>query len=343
MVQNGITYADSGVDIEKEDEAIGSLIRTLRFHRDGVGAPVSLPGHFTGGVEFGDHILSLCTDGVGSKILIANALGKWDTVGIDCMAMNVNDMICIGAEPLAFVDYIGIEQPDPIIMTEIGKGLDRAAQMANVSIVGGETATLPGIITGFDLAGTCLGVVRKDRIITGTKIRPGDVLIGLASSGIHSNGFSLVRKAVERAGYDYSDPFPGDVYPGRTLGEVLLEPTRIYVRDVLPLLENFDIHGMAHITGGGLKNIGRLGAGVGYVIDDPLPILPIFGVVGDMGSISRYEMYRTFNMGMGFVLVAPPDQAQDILRALDRPEETVAKIVGRVIRGEGVAFDGMTF
>ena len=337
MASKGITYADSGVDIDKEDEAIGSLVRTLAFRREGMGAPFSLPGQFTGGVEFGDHVLSMCTDGVGSKILIADAVGKWDTLGIDCMAMNVNDMICIGAEPIAFVDYIAIDCPDPEKMKEVGKGLDRAAEMANVSIIGGETATLPGIVIGFDLAGTCLGVVRKDRIITGKNVKPGDVLIGLASSGVHSNGFSLVRKAVEHAGASYSDPFSSP--SGDTLGEALLEPTRIYVRDILSILASFDIHGMAHVTGGGLKNIGRINPALGYIVDDSLPVLPVFDAIRDMGSIDDFEMYRTFNMGMGYVIVAPAEQADDIVAALD----VESKIIGRVVEGTGVSFRGMTF
>ena len=253
MSQQGLTYAESGVDIEKEDRAIGSLVSTLGYQRKGMGAPFNLPGSFTGGVEFGDHVLSLCTDGVGSKILIADELQKWDTLGIDCMAMNVNDMLCIGAEPIAFVDYIAIDGPDPAKMEQIGVGLNRAAELANVSIIGGETATLPELVNGFDLAGTCLGVVKKDRIITGKNVQPHDAIIGLSSSGVHSNGFSLVRKAVETAGVSYNDSFPDSDPAAPSLGEVLLEPTRIYVREIMPLLEEFHIHGMAHITGGGIS------------------------------------------------------------------------------------------
>jgi phosphoribosylformylglycinamidine cyclo-ligase len=338
MAQKGITYAESGVDIDREDVAIRSLVTGLMFRRTGMGAPIDLPGSFTGGVEFGDHILSLCTDGVGSKILIADAVGKWDTLGIDCMAMNANDMICIGAEPIAFVDYIAIDGPDPSKMEQIGIGLDRAAELANVSIIGGETATLPGIVIGFDLAGTCLGVVKKDRIITGQNVQPGDVLIGLASSGVHSNGFSLVRKAVEHANASYSDPFPGDKRFS-TLGEALLEPTRIYVRDIISLVDSFDIHGMAHVTGGGLKNIARINPSYGYVIDDPLPVTPVFDTIRKMGNVDDFEMYRTFNMGMGYVIVAPSDQAEDIINALD----VEAKIVGKVIEGSGVVFRDMIF
>lgn len=336
MSRNGLTYAQSGVDIEKEDKAIRSLVSTLRFERQGMGAPFHLPGQFTGGVEFGDHVLSLCTDGVGSKILIADEMRKWDTLGIDCMAMNVNDMLCIGAEPIAFVDYIAIQGPDPVKMEQIGIGLNRAAELANVSIIGGETATLPELINGFDLAGTCLGVVKKDKIITGKEIRDGDAIIGLTSSGVHSNGFSLVRKAVEESGVSYSDQFSGAT---TSLGEALLEPTRIYVREIMPLLGKFSIHGMAHITGGGLKNISRINPDFGYRVTDQLPVPHIFKAIRNLGNIDDYEMYRTFNMGMGFVMVTTMEEAESIV-------ETVgpgAAIVGEVETGAGVEFQGMTF
>jgi len=342
MAGHRLTYSESGVDIEKEEKAVGSIISSLKFRRKGMGAPLNLPGQFTGGIEFGDYVLSLCTDGVGSKILIADALKKWDTVGIDCMAMNVNDMLCIGAEPLAFVDYIAIQRPDPEKMRQIGEGLNRAAELANVSIIGGETATLPEIVKGFDLAGTCLGAVKRDRIITGRKVKDGDVLIGLASSGLHSNGFTLARKAVQEAGYSYTDPFPGSGKNGeseRSIGEVMLEPTRIYVREIVPLFERFEIRGMEYITGGGLKNIPRINPDYGYSITAPLPVPEIFRFIQKAGNIEDYEMYRTFNMGMGFVLVADEKEAQDILSTL----KTEAKIVGEVVPGKGVDFQGMRF
>jgi len=336
MKENGLTYAKSGVDIEKEDKAIASLVNSLMFRRTGMGETFDLPGQFTGGVEFGDNVLSLCTDGVGSKILVGDVMRKWDTLGIDCMAMNVNDMLCIGAEPIAFVDYIAIDKPDKEKMKQIGIGLNKAAELANVSIIGGETATLPEIVKGFDLAGTCLGVVRKDRIITGEQVRPGDTVIGFASSGVHSNGFSLIRKAIEKSGVSYMDQLSGSY---RSLGHELLEPTRIYVREVLPLFDMFEIHGMAHITGGGLKNIGRINPRYGYIVNDPLPVPQIFEVIRNLGDINEYEMYRTFNMGMGFAIVAKSGQADDIIGAVSSD----AKVVGHVVEGKDVHFQGMTF
>ncbi len=220
MADKPLTYAGSGVDIQKEDEAVDALAGMLSFARTGMGAPIGGIGHFGGLVEFGEHALCLCTDGVGSKVEIANAIQKWDTVGIDCMAMNVNDALCVGAEPIAFVDYLAVEDPDPKQTQQIGAGLARAAEMANVSMIGGETASLPGIIKGFDLAGTCLAVAKRDDLVTGEAIQPGDVLIGLASSGIHSNGYTLARNAIESAGHAYTDPWPFDdpEHAGKSIG-----------------------------------------------------------------------------------------------------------------------------
>ncbi|MEA3166058.1 MAG: phosphoribosylformylglycinamidine cyclo-ligase, partial [Thermoplasmata archaeon] len=181
----GLTYAQTGVDIHREDKAIEALAGMVNFQRQGFGAPLGRIGHFAGLVDFGpEHALVLCTDGVGSKVEIANAVRKWDTVGIDCVAMNVNDCICVGAEPLAFVDYLAVQDPDPALTQQIGVGLNEGCRQANCSLIGGETASLPGIIKGFDLAGTCMGFGRKADLVDGSKIKPGDVLIGLASTGI---------------------------------------------------------------------------------------------------------------------------------------------------------------
>jgi len=306
----GLTYRDAGVDIDVEDKTIAAVVGQLS-QKGG------LEGHFTGLIEFGDHFLSMCTDGVGSKVEIASALHKWDTVGIDCMAMNVNDLICIGAKPLAFVDYLAVDKHDADFAKQIGTGLNKGAELGQVTIVGGETATLPGIVKGFDLAGACVGVVRKDRLVTGQKIAPGDVLVGLASSGIHSNGYSLVRKILEKAGVSYADEFP----EGGTWGEVLLTPTRIYVKPILELLEIFDIHGMAHITGGGLWNIPRMKKDVGYVIETPLPVPQVFSELQKLGGVEDYEMFQTFNMGMGFILAVPEGSAESIVSFLNERGE----------------------
>lgn len=329
MPRKGMTYAKAGVNIDKKSESIAALVARLNFRREGAWGPIDLPGHFTGLVDFGDYALTLCTDGVGTKLLVASAMRKWDTVGIDCVAMNVNDTICVGAEPVAFVDYIAIERPDDEITSAIGKGLNTGAKLSNMSIVGGEIAVLPELVNGFDLAGTCLGVVGKDRIVTGERIRPGDALIGLPSSGIHSNGLTLARKVLESNEIGYWDKLKG---LRRPVGLELLEPTTIYVRQVLGLLSEVDVHGMANITGGGLRNLLRLKKGVGFVIDDPMRPQPIFDAIQELGRISDKEMYQTFNMGMGFCLVVPDEEAESAVKAAG----IGAKVVGRAVGKEGV-------
>ena len=338
-VAKPLTYADTGVDIAREDEAVHALAGAVTFLRQGVGAPLGAIGHFAGLIDFGEHALCLCTDGVGSKVEIANAIRKWDTVGIDCMAMNVNDAICVGAEPLAFVDYLAIEDPDPEMTRQIGVGLQKGAKQANVSLVGGETASLPGIITGFDLAGTCLAYAKKDALVTGDKIAPGDVLIGLASTGIHSNGYSLARRAFESAGHKYTDAWPFDdaEHHGKSIGEVLLQPTRIYVREIMALLKSgIPVHGLSHVTGSGLRKIRRGNANVRYDITSPLRVHSVFSRIQELGSVEHHEMYRTFNMGMGFVVMVPADKAQEALAMLQKSVDYDVQIVGKVSAGSGV-------
>lgn len=190
----GTSYKEAGVDIEKEEEAISALADKVLFAREGKGAP--LGSEFAGMVDFGKFALTLCTDGVGTKLLVADKMERWDTIGIDCVAMNVNDAICQGAEPIAFVDYLAMEKTDPELTEEVGKGLEKGARLSNMTIIGGETATLGDIIKGFDIAGTALGYVKKEDIVTGESIGVGDSIIGFPSSGIHSNGLTLARKIV---------------------------------------------------------------------------------------------------------------------------------------------------
>ncbi len=329
-----MTYAGSGVDINKEEKAIKGMLSNIKSTRKGVGKP--LGGHYAGMIEFGDYALVLCTDGVGSKVEIASKLGKWHTVGIDCVAMNVNDAICVGAEPLAFVDYLAIEDPKPEITREIGKGLQKGAELSNISIIGGETASLPEIINGFDLAGTCLSYVKKSDIVTGEKIAPGDVIIGLSSSGLHSNGFTLARKVVKHMGLSYTDKFPDNLYPDKTVGEVFLMPTQIYVKEVLEVLKKVKVHGIAHITGGGLHNLPRLNSGVKFVIDDLFEPLPVFRFIQEYGNVDDKEMYQTFNMGMGLVVIISSDNVNETLDILKKNSKSEVKVVGRVEKGSGV-------
>ncbi|UCH89692.1 MAG: phosphoribosylformylglycinamidine cyclo-ligase [Thermoplasmata archaeon] len=333
--EKGLTYADAGVDIDAESTVISELVKQFKkYPVEGLGKPIELPGHFTGLVEFGDYALTLCTDGVGTKIMIANELKKWDTVGIDCIAMNVNDTICIGAKPVAFVDYLAMEEPSKDIVAEIGKGLAKGAELAGINIIGGETATLKGIINGVDLAGTCLGFIERDKIITGKKIVEGDAIVGLPSSGIHSNGLTLARKIIELKQMGYNAPFPGSP-DNASIGEVLLTPTKIYVKDILGVLPDLELHGLANITGGGLKNIMRLKEDVHFKITDPLPVPEIFKSLKDWGKVSTHEMYQTFNMGLGFCIVLPQADANKLVNRLkDSPG---AKIIGYVEKGKGLS------
>jgi len=329
-----MTYAESGVDILKEEKAIKGLISNFKTKRKGIGKP--LGGHYAGMIEFGEYALVLCTDGVGSKVEIANEIKKWDTIGIDCIAMNVNDAICVGAEPLAFVDYLAIEDPKPDKTKEIGKGLAKGAEQSNISIIGGETASLPDIINGFDLAGTCLAYVKKKDIITGEKIKPGDVIIGLSSNGIHSNGYTLVRKVIKKAKLSYKNKFPDNFYKGKTIGEILLTPTQIYVKEIVELLKNVNVHGLAHITGGGLRNLSRLNKNVKYFIDNPLKPQPVFKFIQKYGNIDDKEMYQTFNMGMGFAIIIDKKDVGKTIKTLRKISDSEIKTVGKIVKGSGI-------
>lgn len=336
--RKGMTYAKAGVDIDKKSESIAALVRHLSFTRDGIGRPLKLEGHYAGLLDFGEVAMTLCTDGVGTKLIVANQMKKWDTVGIDCVAMNVNDTICLGAEPIAFVDYLAIDHPDENITSQIGAGLEAGARKANMTVVGGEIAILPEIVNGFDLAGTCLGFVKKDRIITGEAVRPGDVVVGLPSTGIHSNGLTLARKIVEESGLSMASDASG---LSRSIGLELLEPTAIYVREALGLVADYEVRGMANITGGGLRNLLRLNRNVGFEISEPMSPNPIFKVLQDLGKVTDVEMYQTFNMGMGFSLVVPERQGDEVSKAVGGG----ARVVGRAVEGKGVSVPslGLTY
>jgi phosphoribosylformylglycinamidine cyclo-ligase len=318
------TYRDAGVDIDLEAQAIKALIQQLTYRREGAYQMHGGVGHFAGLIEFGEHVLALAVDGVGTKMLVADELQDWTTVGIDCIAMNVNDLYVMNIEPVAFVDYIAADSLSTEKMAQIGVGLNTGAGRANINIIGGETATLKGLVHGLDLAGTCLGIQKKEKIISGDAIRPGDCIIGIPSSGIHSNGLTLARTLVDRYA-SYHARLPNQ----KTLGEELLTPTRIY-HEVLEVTARCEIHGMCHITGGGLLNLNRLG-NHGYRIDDPLPVHPIFEWIGMSGNVDPNEMYRTFNMGMGFVFIAPKQSAEGVQELV--PD---AKIVGEVTNKPGI-------
>ena len=325
-----LTYSQAGVDIERENRAIAALAKQLVYKRKGLGAPLTDVGHYAGLIDFGEYALALTTDGVGSKVLIANEMKRWNTVGIDCIAMNVNDLLAMGIEPLAFVDYIAIQEPNNEIMKQIGEGLAKGAEISRMTIVGGETATLPDVINGFDLAGTCLGMVKKEDIITGERIEIGDAIIGLPSNGVHSNGYSLVRRIIKDSGFSYNDPFPYN--KDTTIGDELLIPTRIYM-EILDAAQKFDIHGLAHITGSGLLKLHRI-TKLGFDIRDPLPPQPVFKFLQEEGDVEDVEMYRTFNMGIGFVVVVPQSEAENASKMM------AGQIVGEIV-DEGIFIKGV--
>ena len=328
---SGWTYEKSGVSIDQKSNAIKALVDKLEYKRDGIGQNVRLPGLFASLIDFGDRYITLATDGVGTKLMIAEALNKWDTVGIDCIAMNVNDTICVNAEPTSFVDYIANDKPNEEITKEIGIGLQKGAELSNMEIVGGEIAVLPEIVNGVDLSGTCLGYVAKDRIITGETCEEGDLIIALKSSGIHSNGLTLARKIVEANNIGWNDKVSG---LSKSMGEELLTPTEIYVKQVLEITSNFNVHGLVDITGGGLRNILRMKKGLQYVIDEPLKPAPVFQKIQELGNITDQEIYQTLNMSMGFTIIAPADDAEQIAKKYSN-----AEIVGRVQKGNGVLLE----
>ncbi|HEX5761705.1 MAG TPA: phosphoribosylformylglycinamidine cyclo-ligase [Solirubrobacterales bacterium] len=324
-------YAKAGVDQDAADSAVAGLVRALGAIE--LGRPsrqVPLSGHYASVIRLDVRLgIALSTDGVGTKLLVAEQMGRFDTVGIDCVAMNVNDVICVGAEPLAMLDYIAIERADPEVCEQIGIGLARGAELAGVEIPGGELAQLGDMVRGFDVAGACFGTVALDAIVAGDAIRPGDAVIGLPSSGIHSNGYTLARAALD--GLPLGEDPEGRL--GRPLGEVLLEPTEIYVKPVLELLRSqVEVRGLAHITSGGLGNLLRLCFDGGFEIDAPLPVPPIFELIAERGSVPGDEMHDVFNMGCGFCCVVAADDADAALELLRRHYPD-AKRVGRAVEG----------
>ena len=314
-------YARAGVDTGRAGTALAGLIEALGSIDLGRPSRAVLGGgHYANVLRIDDRTgIALSTDGVGSKVIVAEQLGRFDTVGIDCIAMNVNDVICVGAEPLAVLDYIAVEEAEPEMLRQIGEGLRRGAEEAGVEIPGGELAQLPELIRGhpsprgFDLVGACFGTVQLDRIVTGSRIEPGDAVIGLPSSGVHSNGLTLARRALP----DLDDRPPE--LGAATVGETLLQPTVIYVRAVLDLVRSeVDVRGLAHITSGGLLNLLRLEAGVGYRIDAPFPVPPVFELIASRSGTDPGEMHEVFNMGCGFACVVPPGDADTAVSVLSQ-------------------------
>ena len=343
MSQNSpLTYADSGV--VPAGKPLSGLIswvnKTLALRQGTVGEPALGIGYYANVIRLGGNLgLAISTDGVGTKILIAEMLRKYDTLGIDCIAMNVNDVICVGAEPLAMVDYLAVQEARADVLEQLGKGLYEGAVQANITIPGGELAQLKDMIAGYhpgegiDLMGTCVGTVQLDRMILGQEMQPGDVVVGLESSGVHSNGFTLARKALFDAGGYAPEAHAPDL--GRSVGEALLEPTRIYVKPVWQMICELPVHGLYHITGDGLLNLNRGERPLGFDLEWLPEPQPIFQLIAKSGGVDAPEMYRTFNMGVGYILVTPKERALKVISHLARFKQH-AWIVGEIIKGKGV-------
>lgn len=334
-------YKKAGVNIEAGYETVDRIRKHVgRTMRPEV---IGGLGGFGGAIDLTktgvkEPVLVSGTDGVGTKLMVAFATGKHDTVGIDAVAMCVNDIITQGAEPLYFLDYLACSALEPEKAEAIVKGIADGCVQAGCALVGGETAEMPGIYSqkDYDIAGFAVGVVEKSKRITGDRVRPGDRLIGLASSGIHSNGFSLVRKLVADAGLDYGDTYEPDL--GKTIGDALLVPTRIYVRPVLSLLRSVTVHGLSHITGGGFyENVPRMyPEGLGAEIDCAAwPKPAIFRWLQTLGSLDTDDMYHTFNMGIGMIIAVPAEEAQAALAALKESGET-PYLIGKITENHGL-------
>ena len=333
-----MTYRDAGVDIDAGNESVSLIKDAVRatYRSEVMGDLGGFGGLFALNTkDYKEPVLVSGTDGVGTKLRLAFLLNKHDTIGQDAVAMCVNDILVQGAEPLFFLDYLAVGKLEPMQVAEIVTGVARACKESGCALIGGETAEMAGFypIGEYDIAGFSVGVAERSKLITPARVKAGDVLLGLPSSGVHSNGYSLVRKIVfERKG------FKGDEYMeelGQTIGEELLTPTRLYPRICLPLIRAFDIHGMVHITGGGFyENIPRaLPEHMGAEVNGTAwTIPPVFRLLQEWGNVDWTEMYRTFNMGIGMVLIVSSDEADRITAQLNAQNETVYHI-GHVTEG----------
>jgi phosphoribosylformylglycinamidine cyclo-ligase len=342
----GLSYRSSGVDIDAGNRMV-DLIRPLVRATARAGADTEIGGF--GGLfdlkraGFRDPVLVASTDGVGTKVKIAIATARHDTIGVDLVAMSVNDLVVQGAEPLFFLDYFACGQLDPQVGASVVAGVASGCKQAGCALIGGETAEMPGLYQpgDYDLAGFAVGAAERGTLLPRQDIVPGDVVLALASSGVHANGYSLVRKVVERSGLGFDRAAPFD--DARTLGEALLTPTRIYVRSCLTAIrETNEVKALAHITGGGFPdNIPRvLPHGLGVRLALPrVPVLPVFRWLANVGDVAEPDMLRTFNCGVGMIVITAPAAADSVAECLTREGESVVRI-GEVVADGGVAYDG---
>lgn len=331
----GLTYAQAGVDRPAVGRSLRALLGAIRGRpRPGHGTPVGPAGHFAGLIRVGRETIAATTDTVGTKVRIAEALGRWVEVGEDMVAINVNDLAAIGARPFGFVDTISCATPDPSVFRALGRGLDRGLRAGRCSLLGGETAIVPSLVRGYDLGGTALGFFPNGRRpITGEAIRAGDRLLGVPASGLHANGFTLVHRIVRRSGRSLRAARPGG---GESLGRELLRPTRSYVPVSEALGGIAGVHGFAHLSGGGVRNLVRLTPTAGFELDAWPEPAGIFGWLQRAGAVTDHEMFQTFNMGVGFVAVVSPSAATAALAALRRSGVRDATWIGRVTSTPGV-------
>lgn len=324
-MNKAITYKSSGVNIQKANTFVRNIqgLMAATKSRAVLKRPGAFGSLFALDKKYKDPVLVSSTDGVGTKLLIAKLANQHDTVGIDLVAMNVNDVLCPGAKPLFFLDYIACGQVKPKVLQEVVKGIAKGCQLSGCSLIGGETAEMPGLYKkdDYDLAGFAVGIVEKKKIIDGSAIRPGDRILGLASSGLHSNGFSLARKVFS-------------LNEQKRLAKELLKPTRIYVRPVLDVLDKFEVHGIAHITGGAFYNkLTKIVPG-GLCLDidkECWPVPQIFQMIQKKGRITAREMYTTFNMGIGMVLVVPRENSESVVKFI-RGQDISAWDIGEVVK-----------
>lgn len=346
MTDDGGFLYDQRVDTRRAADGLRALARSLdsthRLRDDRpFGRPAEGLGYYAAVLELpGGQGLAIGTDGVGTKLMIAEAVGRYDGVPIDMIAMNVNDLVCVGAEPFALVDYVAIGRIDDDVFEQLGRGLLEGARRAGITIPGGETAQIGemlrgnGPTEGFDLVGTAVGLVPWNEINLGADVEPGHVVIGLASSGLHSNGYSLARRVLLDDGGLALDAVPAGL--ARTLGEELLEPTRIYVGDALALRDaGLRPSALLHVTGDGFCNLNRVAADVGFVLDDLPEAPPLFTLIERLGAVSKAEMYSVFNMGIGFCVVVAPADADRAVALLEK-RGAAPHVIGRAVREAGV-------
>ena len=334
------TYAAAGVDVSVRSRALAALLASVRYRPPPThGRPLDLPGHFAGLVRVGRETIAVTTDTVGTKVLLAERLGRWEEVGEDLVGVNVNDLAAVGARPVGLVDTILCARADVEVFRAVGRGLDRGLRAARCALLGGETAVVPDIVNGTDLGGTAVGLFpRGRRPVTGGRIRPGDRIVGIPSNGLHANGFTLVRKLLDEADVDLDRPRPGAGVP---VGSEVLRPTRIYsvVADAIADLP--ETHGLAHMSGGGVRNLVRLHPRMSFVLDGWPEPPSLFSWVQALGPVTNEEMYQTFNMGIGFVAVVARQHLAETFRRLSRAGAPDAVDLGHVERGSGVSLPGL--